>query len=164
MRVWFVCSALQTAASGAGELASRQRVSVRQARWDGARALAEQPKGQPGRGAAHAGTAMQNSRMGVFPPQGGDNAPSWRMGGGCPQSPPGPETHECWAQSKPIACFPGQSYMKAGTAGWGDDAEGGKGELLEVPWPQVTASKLRPADLHTFSAGGRGSHQGHKRQ
>lgn len=41
---------------------------------------------------------------------------------------------------------------------------GGEGKLLEVPWPQVTASELRPDDLHTFSAGGRGSRQGHKRQ
>lgn len=32
---------------------------------------------------------------------------------------------------------------------------GGEGKLLEVPWPQVTASELRPEDLHTFSAGGR---------
>lgn len=41
---------------------------------------------------------------------------------------------------------------------------GGEGKLLEVPWPQVTALELRPDDLHTFSAGGRGSRQGHKRQ
>lgn len=51
--------------------------------------------------------------------------------------------------------------MKAGqqagemTLRWGE----GEGKLLEVPWPQVTASKLRPDDLHTFSAGGRGSHR-----
>lgn len=32
---------------------------------------------------------------------------------------------------------------------------GREGKLLEVPWPQVTASELRPEDLRTFSAGGR---------
>lgn len=25
-----------------------------------------------------------------------------------------PDTHECWAQSKSIACFPDQSYMEGG--------------------------------------------------
>lgn len=63
-----------------------------------------------------------------------------------------------------LHAFLAKATWTAGTAGWVDDTEGRGKKLSEVPWPQVTASELRPDDLHTFSAGGKGSVQGHKRQ
>lgn len=40
--------------------------------------------------------------------------------------------------------------MKAGQQP-GDDAEGREGKLLEVPWPQVTASEPRPMASYILS-------------
>lgn len=124
------------------------------------------PRGQPGRGAAHAVNRHAELRDRPPPsrPRAGSSVPS-RTGGGCPQSPPGPRD-PLMLGSEQIYCMLSwpKLHGKRGTAGWGDDTEGGEGKFLEVPWPQVTASELRPEDLHTFSAGGRGSRQGHKRQ
>lgn len=78
---------------------------------------------------------------------------------------PGPETHSCWARSK-VYCMLSwpKLHGKRGQQAGEMTLRGGEGKVLEVPWPQVTASELRPDDLRTFSAGGRGSRQGHKRQ
>lgn len=94
-------------------------------------------------------------------PRLGNNTLSW-TGGGHPQSPPGPRDSVTLG-SEQVYCMLSWPKLRGKQAGE-MTLRGREGELLEVPWPQVTASELRPDDLRTFSAGGRGSRQGHKRQ
>lgn len=93
-----------------------------------------------------------------------NNALSW-TGGGCPRSPPGPRD-SLMLGSEQVYCMLSwpKLHGKQGQQAGEMTLRGREGEVLEVPWPQVTASELRPDDLRTFSAGGRGSRQGHKRQ
>lgn len=53
--------------------------------------------------------------------------------------------------------------MESGDSRPGVTLRGGEGKLLEVPWPQVTASERGlMASVHSQLVGGGGSHQGHK--
>lgn len=66
---------------------------------------------------------------------------------------PGPS--QGWAQSKSSACFPGQSDVESGDSRPGVTLRGGEGKLLEVPWPQVTASERDlMASVHSQLVGG----------
>lgn len=100
---------------------------------------------------------MQNSRTDRSPPMPGRGT-ACRHGQqvGAPQSPPRPRDPLMLASER-VYCMlswpklHGKRRQRAGEM----TLRGGEGKLLEVPWPQVTASELRPEDLHTFSAGGR---------
>lgn len=108
---------------------------------------------------------MQNSQAGLFPSWGAGTTADRSGGGGALVPALDPETLNAGLRASQAYCM--LSWPKL-QGKWGQqaggDAEGREGKLLEVPWPQVTASELRPDDLRTFSAGGRGSRQGLKRQ
>lgn len=124
------------------------------------------PRGQPGQGAAHAvkPPCRTPGRVSSHPRVGND-ALSRTGGGWPPRSSPGPRDSSTLG-SEQVYCMLSwpKLHGKQGQQAGEMTLRGGEGELLEVPWPQVTASELRPDDLRTFSAGGRGSRQGHKRQ
>lgn len=150
----------------ASELASGQRVSIQRERWYGTSTLAEQPRGTARSGGSTCSeTAMQNSRTGLFPSQGGERRAVADRRWMAPRSSPGPRDSSTLG-SEQVYCMLSwpKLHGKQGQQAGEMTLRGGEGELLEVPWPQVTASELRPDDLRTFSAGGRGSRQGHKRQ
>lgn len=117
--------------------------------WGGS-TCSEPPCRTPGRDSSH--------------PRVGNNALSW-TGSRRPRSPCGPRD-SLMLGSEQVYCMLSWPKLcgKQGQQAGEMTLRGREGELLEVPLPQVTASKLRPDDLCTFSAGGRGSRQGHKRQ
>lgn len=129
-RLVFVCSVLQTAACGRW-VGKSQRVSVRWELWDGTSALAEQPKGAARSGGSACSEPPCRTPGALFPARGArESAPS-----GQEVSAPGPllDPHRCRAQSKSVACFPGQSYMESGDSRPVGDAEGQGGKSSS--WP-----------------------------
>lgn len=119
----------------------------REAARSGGSACSEPPCRTPRRVSAHPRAARHGQEVGA------------------PWSPPGPRDPFVLG-SEQVYCMLSwpKLHGKRGQQAGEMTLRGGEGKLLEVPWPQVTASELRPDDLHTFSAGGRGSRQGHKRQ
>lgn len=135
----FVGSVLQTAASVAEVLDLWEP-------WTG-QDIAE----QPGRGQHMQRTAMQNSRTGLFQPRAGTVC-HCRHEVGAPSPLPGP-----WVLgSEQIYCMLSWPKLhEAGQQAGEMTLRGGEGKLLEVPWPQVTASEPRLiTSIHSQLVGG----------
>lgn len=109
------------------------------------------PRGQPGRaGAAHAELPCR-APASLPTPGRGHSTPSWT---GCVFLAPGPSRG--WAQSaNPVHASWPKRHGKRGQQARGDAGGVGRENSSRSPWPQVTASELRPHGLCTFSAGGR---------
>lgn len=143
----FVGSVLQTAASVASELASRQRVSICGS-YGRSRTLQSSQVGT-----AHAANSHAELPAGLFHPRGEQRALQTR--GGRPQSPPRPRGPWVLGSEQVYCMLSWPKLHEAGQQAGEMTLRGGEGKLLEVPWPQVTASELRPmTSIHSQLVGG----------